>query len=134
MLSDSNKRTIRTLVHGIIAAALAVPTFGALLVHATQGTPIAVHVAALLGTFAVWTSIVAGVLNKLEDLGVIPAWLRPELSVFSDTTPKPPVEVQATPEAPVTVTTTTPAPVVEAPESPAVVVQTTEAPPTTPVV
>ena len=79
MLSDSNRRTIRTLVHALVAGLTAAPTFLPWIIQASQGTPMAAKVTLIAGALSVWVAIIAFLLNKAEDLGLIPSWLREEL-------------------------------------------------------
>lgn len=69
-MTNSTKRTIRTVFQLVIALIVAAPV----LATALHGTPVDVQVTA----FAAIVAVVAKVVNALEDAGVIPAWLKDE--------------------------------------------------------
>lgn len=70
-LSPAAKRALRTLYQGVLALITLVP---ALVVALPEGSPLAVKLGAVVAAVAA----VSGVLNKLEDAGLIPAWLKDE--------------------------------------------------------
>lgn len=70
-LSPATKRALRTLYQGVLALITLVP---ALVVALPEGSPLAVKLGAVVAAVAA----VSGVLNKLEDAGLIPAWLKDE--------------------------------------------------------
>jgi hypothetical protein len=79
-VKDSTKRAIRTGLHVLIAAAIAVPSLLALLPGSLGTDPRVVAVAA--GVVAV-SVIVSKVYNALEEAGLLPGWLK-------STPPQPP--------------------------------------------
>lgn len=70
-MSESNRRTIRTVLQIIAALAVAVPVIILTLPADVQATPVVVGV-------GVWVGVVTKVWTALEDAGVIPAILRDE--------------------------------------------------------
>lgn len=70
-LSTGTKRTIRTAYQGLVALFTVVPIFIALL---PADAPLAVQLASVI----VAVTGVTKLINKLEDAGVIPAWLKDE--------------------------------------------------------
>lgn len=76
-LSAAARRALRTLYQATLAMVTLVPL---LLAALPSGSPLAVQLAGVAAAVAT----VSGVVNKLEDSGVIPAWLKadpdPELS------------------------------------------------------
>ena len=68
-MSESTKRTVRTLYQGIIALVTTVPAIIAVL---PDGLPFEAQLASVVAGIAVVTKV----LNVLEDKGLIPAWLR----------------------------------------------------------
>lgn len=71
ILSPAARRGLRTLYQGVLALITLVP---ALLAVLPEGSPLAVK----LGGAVAAVAAVSGVLNKLEDAGLIPAWLKDE--------------------------------------------------------
>jgi hypothetical protein len=67
-MTDSTKRILRTCLQVLAALVVVTP----MLVTFLAGTPIAAQV----GTFAAAVAAVAAVVNKLEDAGVLPPWLK----------------------------------------------------------
>lgn len=67
-LSDSTKRIIRTIAQTLVALAVTAPV----LATALKGTPVADQV----GAFAAAIAAVSVAVNKLEDAGVLPGWLK----------------------------------------------------------
>ena len=70
-LSASAKRSIRTLYQAILAMITIVP---ALLAVLPDGSPAAVK----LGGIAAAVAAASAAVNKAEDAGLIPAWLKDE--------------------------------------------------------
>lgn len=68
-LSDSIRRALRTGFHAVIALVTLVPALFALL---PSGSP----VAAKGGIIVAAVAAVSALINKLEDAGLIPAWLK----------------------------------------------------------
>lgn len=64
-LSDSTRRALRTMLHAV----LAIPAVLALL---PSGSPFAAKSAAIVAAVAA----VSALINKLEDAGLIPSWLK----------------------------------------------------------
>lgn len=77
--SASTKRTVRTFVHAALGVLVAVQTYLPPLTAALVGTPFGVHAVAIAGTVAATVAVIAFVLNKLEDFGLLPGWLRSEV-------------------------------------------------------
>lgn len=71
-MSQSTKRIVRTAYQIVVALITIAPVLVTLL----SGTPVAAQV----GIFAAWVAAVAAIINKLEDAGLIPAWLKDETS------------------------------------------------------
>ncbi|GAB7004424.1 hypothetical protein JCM18899A_18970 [Nocardioides sp. AN3] len=67
-MSESTKRAIRTAYQVLVALITIAPV----LVTVLKGTPVEVQV----GIFAGWVAAVATIINRLEDAGLIPAWLK----------------------------------------------------------
>lgn len=70
-LSASAKRSLRTLYQAVLALLTFVP---ALLVVLPEGSPAAVKYGSVVAAVAAASAVV----NKLEDAGLIPAWLKDE--------------------------------------------------------
>lgn len=68
-LSDAARRSLRTLYHAVLALITLVPAGLALL---PSGSPLAAKGAVIAGSVAA----VAAIINKLEDAGLIPSWLK----------------------------------------------------------
>lgn len=68
-MSDSTRRAVRTLYHALLAMITLVP---ALLAALPSDSPLAVKGAGIAAAVAAVSAIV----NKLEDAGLIPAWLK----------------------------------------------------------
>lgn len=68
-MSDSTRRALRTLYHGLVGLLTVVPI---VLTALPDGSPLAVK----LSSVVVASAVVSRVLNGLEDAGLIPAWLR----------------------------------------------------------
>lgn len=68
-LSPAARRALRTLYQAALAMVVIVP---ALLAALPEGSPAAVE----LGGIAVAVGAVSALVNKLEDAGLIPAWLK----------------------------------------------------------
>lgn len=71
VLSAAAKRGLRTLYQALLAMIVVVPV---LLAALPAGSPLAVE----LGGIAAAVAAVSAVVNKLEDAGLIPAWLKDE--------------------------------------------------------
>ena len=71
-MSDSTKRTIRTLVQLIISAAAVLPAVVLLMPAGDE------RIAAALAFLVVVATTVTKVWNLLEDRGIIPVWLKPD--------------------------------------------------------
>jgi hypothetical protein len=69
-VSDSTRRSIRTLYQGLIALVIAVPSLAAILPTPTP------RIAAIVATTVALAAVVVKVVNVLEDAGLIPAWLK----------------------------------------------------------
>ena len=76
-LTESKRRGIRTLYQAVIAMLTVVPVLLALL---PDGSPLAVQ----LGGIAAAVAAVSTLINKLEDAGLIPAWLKAQPAVEVD--------------------------------------------------
>lgn len=76
-LSDSTRRALRTLIHAV----LAVPAVLALL---PSGSPFAEKSAVIVAAIAA----VSALINKLEDAGLIPSWLKDAPVSADDTAPE----------------------------------------------
>lgn len=74
MLSPAVRRGLRTLYQAALAMLTLVPL---LLAALPDGSPMALQ----LGGIAVSVAAVSGAVNKLEDSGLIPAWLKAETAV-----------------------------------------------------
>jgi hypothetical protein len=87
-LSVAAQRTIRSFVHYAVAALTAIPILVPEAVRITQGTPVGDKLAVFAGALVVWSTAIAGLLNKLEAKypNRVPGFLKNELpSVFSET-------------------------------------------------
>lgn len=73
-LSASTKRAVRTLYQAVLAMILVVPV---LLAALPAGSPLAVELAGIAAAVAA----VSAAVNKLEDAGRIPAWLKDDAEV-----------------------------------------------------
>lgn len=71
-MQDGTKRTLRTAYASVVALTTAVPLVLAELPAGLVGE----STTAQLVTFAAWTVFVNKAITKLEDRGVVPAWLR----------------------------------------------------------
>jgi hypothetical protein len=69
-VKDSTKRSLRTLVQGIIAAAVAAPAIFALL-PTTDANVLKIEASVVAGA-----AIVSKLYNLLEERGLLPAWLK----------------------------------------------------------
>lgn len=70
-MSASTKRAVRTLYQAVLAMIVVVP---ALLAALPEGSPLAVELAGIAAAVAA----VSAAVNRLEDAGLIPAWLKDE--------------------------------------------------------
>lgn len=70
-MSAGTKRAVRTLYQAVLAMIVVVP---GLLAALPAGSPLAVE----LGGIAAAVAAVSAAVNKLEDAGLIPAWLKDE--------------------------------------------------------
>lgn len=68
-LTESKRRALRTLFQAVLAMLTVVPL---LLAALPAGSPLAVQ----LGGIAAAVATVSAAINKLEDVGLIPAWLK----------------------------------------------------------
>jgi hypothetical protein len=68
-MSESTRRSLRTLYQGFIGVITAVPLILAIL-------PDDASTSAVVVGFAVWVAVIAKAINALEDAGLIPAWLK----------------------------------------------------------
>lgn len=70
-MSASTKRVIRTLYQVVVAIVTAAPIVLAALPSEVSAIPLIVG-------FGAWVAVVARLINTLEDVGIIPAWLKDE--------------------------------------------------------
>lgn len=82
-MKDSTRRALRTLLHGLVAAAVVIPTMAAQL--PTPTGRIGEIVGVLLGGCALVTKVV----NVLEDKGWLPAFLKAPPSPGANPVPDP---------------------------------------------
>ena len=75
-MTESTRRVLRTIYQLVVALITIAP----LLVTLLAGTPVEVQV----GVFAGWVAAVAAIINKLEDAGLLPAWLKSGPSLVDD--------------------------------------------------
>lgn len=71
-MTDGTKRTLRTAYAAVVGFLTALPV---VLVDLPVGA-VDPNTTAQLATFAAWLVVVNKAITKLEDRGVIPAWLR----------------------------------------------------------
>lgn len=76
-LSPAARRALRTLYQAVLAMLVVVPALLALL---PEGSPLAVELAGIAAAVAA----VSGLVNKLEDAGLIPAWLKSDEEALSE--------------------------------------------------
>lgn len=79
-MSDSTRRTLRTLYQNIVAATIAIPVIAAIVLPALTGlipdADLVAKIAAGAATLVAVAVAVTKVVNSLEDAGYIPAWLK----------------------------------------------------------
>lgn len=90
-MSDSTRRTLRTLYQNIIAAAIAIPVIAAIVLPALTGlipdADLVAKITAGAATLVAVAIAVTKVVNSLEDAGYIPAWLKADTLVTDKTIP-----------------------------------------------
>lgn len=88
-MSDSTRRTLRTLYQNLVAAAIAIPVIAAIVLPALTGlipdADLVAKIAAGAATLVAVAVAVTKVVNSLEDAGYIPAWLKDD-SLANDKT------------------------------------------------
>lgn len=75
-LKESTKRAIRTAFHLIVGVVTAIPVVVAII---TANLSVGAEVTAILGTVVATSVTVSKILNALEEMGLIPAWLRDDV-------------------------------------------------------
>src|SRR4051794_28515995 len=83
MAKDSTRRSLRTLAHGVVAGALALPVLAAEL-----PTPPG-RIGEIVGSVVATCAIVTKIVNTLEDRGLLPAFLKAPTSPGANPVPDP---------------------------------------------
>lgn len=89
-MTDSTRRALRVLAHGLVAFVIAVPVMAAAL-----PTP-AGRIADVAAAVVALCAVAAKVINALEDAGLIPAVLKAPASDGADPIPSPPHDTTST--------------------------------------